>query len=1072
MAGQLKELDKAEQVSHGLNLWLELNDGVDMGELLKAILEKDASISLALTELHYVHFARFLPTRDGKALLVITEFDGDLDSYVMDFALAIGDVFDLILAQAKYCPAHLPVRDHPAEFLAYIKLNNTVQVTTQQGQYAIQDFPVFSAYPDKTVLDIAARRLNLPPALPPTPSAVPFLADIQGNILRGYNAQVAKHFALRIADRAAAGLFLQKIVTRDLDVPKVTTAVKWEVKPPYAMNVGFTFAGLQKLGLAEDDLKPFDQAFKEGPANKVRCKANGDIDADGLPNASEWILGKFGQPVHVLLSVYAFDDDTLLAVEDSLTELWRGALDLVSAHEARALENGKEERHLHFGYRDGISQPRFACDGAAATYPDMLPDANVGDFLLGEDYTNQFGGKGSLAGLPPALAQNATFAAVRVLEQDVSSFEALLNTTAAKWGVDPEWVAARLMGRWRNGTPLSLSPDHDGLEDPDDVNRFDYAPSQKYPANFDDVEGLRCPIGAHMRRLNPRSALVAGKPHSRRILRRGMPYTVARDPKEPEKMERGLFGFFICADLERQFEFMMAAWVNGDISASGVQNTQDPIMGAQQKTTGRSMTGEFKCLDPRDGRGLVATMPRLVTTRGSLYLFMPGINGIRYLAATEQVPQMAAATTLESKAPELFAAPLAVRPVFDPLLPEFIVNPYPTYAKLRGTTPVVLVNSVGSYWVFSHEHVKSVCDDPKTFLKTEPGTKYQGDLLTQDLERHGELRGMLDADLLAAIKEITLNADKLAEQLLASVIADARKTSIKVFNFVPLFARRFTRESFRQVLGVTDAADWQELIDMTEAFFDKHKTTLPVDADGIHLSNKGILSKAFGKYLIRPAEKCPAGQGSFTCGMKARIDGSADASHLTKWEYAANMLMFTLAGYKPAEGLIASGAYLLLRQNKLALDLLSKNPDLLSSTINEVLRYNTPLQCAERYAAAAIKLGGVDIPAGAQLTLVFGSANRDAKVFGATLGEASADVFDIKRKPGADFGFGWRLRNCIGEQLARIVAGAAFKALVAHSAELDLVNDPSNGTDDDLATLDWMDDPYFHLLQNLPVRVA
>ena len=126
---------------------------------------------------------------------------------------------------------------------------------------------------------------------------------------------------------------------------------------------------------------------------------------------------------------------------------------------------------------------------------------------------------------PRSSGNNGTYSAFRILRQDVGAFEQFLSLTAESWHLDPELVAAKLLGRWRNGVPLILSPDtadpaHRRSPRPS-INEYDYAPGPDHPAQFDDDIGLRCPIGAHMRRLNPRGALVMGQPHSRRIVRRG-----------------------------------------------------------------------------------------------------------------------------------------------------------------------------------------------------------------------------------------------------------------------------------------------------------------------------------------------------------------------------------------------------------------------------------------------------------------------------------------------------------------------------------------------------------------------
>src|SRR5262249_19210053 len=152
---------------------------------------------------------------------------------------------------------------------------------------------------------------------------------------------------------------------------------------------------------------------------------------------------------------------------------------------------------------------------------------------------NVFGGRNSLGGLSRELGENATFVALRIMEQDVVGFEEALRRASVKHDVDPEWLAAKIMGRWRGGAPLAPSPNA-AVDEEKPSNRFDYLPSEDHPDTPNDSTGLRCPLGAHARRMNPRSATVAGRPHSRRLLRRGMPYGSAYDPAHPDDEKRGM----------------------------------------------------------------------------------------------------------------------------------------------------------------------------------------------------------------------------------------------------------------------------------------------------------------------------------------------------------------------------------------------------------------------------------------------------------------------------------------------------------------------------------------------------
>ncbi len=462
------------------------------------------------------------------------------------------------------------------------------------------------------------------------------LADIQGNLLRGYRAANARHFALGISEAGGAATFIAGLVSGDEDLsPQITTAEGWDERPHYWLNIGLTWAGLQELGVSPGVLGDFPQAFQQGPAQRA-----GQADPD-FPNGvglgdrdvsapENWDLGGQQTPtVHLLVSLYTDEhrvkrlDDVSVRLRErfattGLTEIW--------AEDANALPHGG----VHFGYRDGIAQPEIK--GAnPRDRPDMQPKASPGDFLLGRGYVNVFGGN-YLGNLLPALGDNATYAAFRVLRQDVPAFEQLLAQWASQWRLDPELLAAKLLGRWRNGVPLTLAPDSQQAEpaiSDAHLNNFDYAPAAGHGTYYDDVDGRRCPIGAHIRRLNPRSSLVTGLPHSRRLIRRGMPYGPPFDPQHPDDEDRGLMGLFICGDLELQYEFILRVWANEDLATHGLRGTRDPLIGHQPDNGGHFVVRMDDGRDP-----IVLTgIPTLVQTRGSVYCFVPGIGGLRYLAS-------------------------------------------------------------------------------------------------------------------------------------------------------------------------------------------------------------------------------------------------------------------------------------------------------------------------------------------------------------------------------------------------------------------------------------------------------
>ena len=441
------------------------------------------------------------------------------------------------------------------------------------------------------------------------------LADIQGFISLGYHFALVRYFVLQVNNVAAAKRFIGALVNGDpTSAPQITTASPWTVTPDSCLNIGLTYEGLSALQLPGDSLSSFPSEFKDGSAASA-CTV-GDTDESAPEN---WILGGPNTPLpHVLLILFAQSSDVLESKTTILRSLFaqQGAMSELSHHDGNALPDDT----VHFGYKDGISQPII--DGLPSKQrPDSQPIAPTGEFLLG--YPNQFGGKFKYpVPQPDPLGINGSFAAFRILKQEVDAFERFLRDTAPKIGMSMEMLAAKLCGRWRNGVPLVLSPDTDTPDPPiadEQRNNYDYVPG--------DIRGYRCPIGAHMRRSNPRGESIAGGDgHKRRIIRRGMPYGPPYDPTNPnDGIERGLLGLFINVSLKDQFEFIMSTWLN-DGDFAGINNTLDPLVG-------NNTPGESRFLIPsQKGTQTVTGFPRFVITRGSVYCFLPSITALKYLA--------------------------------------------------------------------------------------------------------------------------------------------------------------------------------------------------------------------------------------------------------------------------------------------------------------------------------------------------------------------------------------------------------------------------------------------------------
>jgi deferrochelatase/peroxidase EfeB len=462
------------------------------------------------------------------------------------------------------------------------------------------------------------------------------LAELQGNILRGYRKPYVRYLILEVGDPGAARRWLAASVSGRRDgVPQITPGDWGENKPDTCFNIGLTYEGLRALGTPSASLEMFPNEFVEGMT--ARAVKLGDVG----PSAPETWPEPFNEPkrIHLIATIYAEN-------VEQLNEVQKRALPDEKAFGLRGTREGYNfpGDFVHFGYRDNITQPRFEEVHDPDRYPDRQPRAPLGTVLLGHP-TNL---EGLMWGIPHPveLGHNGTFNAFRVLKQDVAGFEKYLDQAASDLLKHPrvdellppgdeakigaglsrpaalrEIVAANLCGRWRDGTPLALSAD---APDPKaDLTDFDYI----------GVGDARCPHGAHIRRCNPRGGQIVQRiaNNSRRLVRRGVPYGPPFDPAKPrdgDEPERGLLGNFIGASLGAQFEAMSCDWLNLGLQDPRITGSNDPISGANDPGT-----SWFDLPLKSGGTIRLRGLPQFVSTRGGAYTFLPSLKAIEYLGS-------------------------------------------------------------------------------------------------------------------------------------------------------------------------------------------------------------------------------------------------------------------------------------------------------------------------------------------------------------------------------------------------------------------------------------------------------
>jgi deferrochelatase/peroxidase EfeB len=380
------------------------------------------------------------------------------------------------------------------------------------------------------------------------------------------------------------------------------------------VTVAFTWNGLRVLGLDERSLATFPEEFCQGMA--ARAEILGTLGAN---HPEHWLGGLASSDLHAIVVLFArnVEERERCKIEHQQYLCKCPGVEILSALDLEAI-SPFNYAHEHFGYRDRLSQLAIEGTGDQPT-PGSGPPIKAGEFFLG--YPDESGSQPILP-LPEVLSRNGSYLAYLRLEEHVGAFRDFLREHG-ETSEEQELVAAKLMGRWRSGAPLTLSPQKDDPAlgaDMQRTNNFDYGKTDPY--------GYGCPLGAHIRRMNPRDTAPNMQQH--KMIRRGGTYGPALPEAAPEDgVERGIAAFVGCASLVRQFEFAMNVWTN-DPNFHQLGNERDPFVGTQD--------GTFDLTIPkRPIKQKIKGLPAFTTVRGGAYFFLPGIKALRYLATLSNV---------------------------------------------------------------------------------------------------------------------------------------------------------------------------------------------------------------------------------------------------------------------------------------------------------------------------------------------------------------------------------------------------------------------------------------------------
>jgi cytochrome P450 len=375
-------------------------------------------------------------------------------------------------------------------------------------------------------------------------------------------------------------------------------------------------------------------------------------------------------------------------------------------------------------------------------------------------------------------------------------------------------------------------------------------------------------------------------------------------------------------------------------------------------------------------------------------------------------------------------------PLFNPLAPEFIRDPYPSYERLRTTDPMHLT-PFGAFVASRHAEASLVLRDKrfgKDFVDRsvrrygpqamdEPIFRHMSHwMLQQDPPDHTRLRGLVVKAFTARrVEDMRPRIQHVVDQSLDRVADRGHMDLIEDFAF------RLPVTIICDMLGIPE--------EHRETFFQSSREggrlldPVPLSRAEIDEANTGnAAAQLYFQQLFELRRRSP-GDDLTTQLVQAEEDGSK----LSNEELTANIMLLFGAGHETTVNLIGNGL-LALHRNPDQLALLKANPALITNAIEEFLRYDSSVQLTGRVSLEDIDdLGGKKIPKGESVLCLLGSANRDPEVY-----PDHPDRLDITRPNVRPLSFGGGIHFCLGAQLARLEAEVAIATLLRRLPDLRL----------------------------------
>jgi Dyp-type peroxidase family len=432
------------------------------------------------------------------------------------------------------------------------------------------------------------------------------LDEIQATVLRQRPAPYFGTHVLLHVDDAPAGRGLLRRLT-----PFVDSSAGWRIAANAWLAVGISYAGLEALRVPAASLHSFPESFRVGMAARAH-----QLRDEGVNDPKNWERPFGTGQVHIGLSAFSDSVEKWQRVVAIAREQFEG---LSGVSLLQMQDFGQQPGDLNpLGYKDGIDQPPIEGTGTEAL-PGQGRPIKAGEFILG--YPGESGVPLPMP-QPEILGRNGTYVGLRKYQSRVGAFNRFLHENGST-EEERELLAAKLVGRWRSGAPLTLAPDADNPElgdDPLQNNDFTYA---------NDPHGRQIPFGSHIRRMNPRDTQLTRLTdvNVHRIIRRGTTYGPPYDPnalsEQDDEIPRGAYFLFISGKAMATIEFLQQEWIN-DGNFIGAGEERDPIVGLHGDDATFTIPKE-------PVRRRIHSIQTFNVLRGGEYFFMPSITALKWL---------------------------------------------------------------------------------------------------------------------------------------------------------------------------------------------------------------------------------------------------------------------------------------------------------------------------------------------------------------------------------------------------------------------------------------------------------